>query len=142
MTNQSPAEAIPEIVNLADDSGVGQVGQVWARWAAWKFVLIRRERRIHLVVGPVGLFRYHANLVDGFCRRHEIPASKARGARQVEIYDRSISVLGGGHVSVDPESRKIRFFGRSSAYGPFDTKAVSSILERGSFFTGYSILID
>ena len=129
MTNKSPADAIPEIVNLAEDGGVGSVGQVSARWAAWKFVVIRTERRIH-------------NLVDGFCRRHEIPASKARGSHRVEIYDRSVRVLGGGHVSVDSESRRIRFFGHSTAYGPFDVDTVSSILKRGSFFAGYSILID
>ena len=142
MTNQTPADAIPEIVNLAEDGGIGSVGHVLTRWAAWKFVLIRTERRIHLVVGPIGLFRYHANLVDGFCRRHDIPASKARGSHRVEIYDRAVHVLGGGHVSVDSESRRIRFFGRSTAYGPFDVDTVSSILKRGSFFSGYSILID
>jgi hypothetical protein len=142
LTNQTPADAIPEIVNLAEDGGVSSVGQVSTRWAAWKFVLIRTEHRIHLVVGPTNLFRYHANLVDGFCRRHDIPASKARGAHQVEIYDRAVRVLGGGHVSVDPETRRIRFYGRSTAYGSFDVDTVSSILKRGCFFAGYSVLID
>ena len=142
MTNQSPAEAIPEIVNLAEDRGNHSGGQATARRTAWKFVLMKTERQIHLVVGPVSLFRYHSNLVDGFCRRYEIPASKARGGHRVEIYDRSVRVLGGGHVSVDSESKRLRFFSQSTAYGPFDADTVSFILKRGSFFAGYLVLID
>ena len=141
MTNRSSSDTIPEIVNLAEDGGTGRTTKA-ARSGVWKFVLVRTEHRLHLVVGPVSLFRYHANLVDGFCRRHDIPASKARGSHRVEIYDRSVRVLGGGHVSVDSEARRIRFFGQSTAYGPYDTDAVSSILKRGSLFAGYSLLIE
>jgi hypothetical protein len=142
LTDQSPAEAIPEIVNLAGDGRIPSGGRKTARWNAWKFVVIKRERRIHLVVGPVSLYRYHASLVNGFCRRYEIPASRAKGGHRVEIFDHSIRVLGGGHVSVDSESRRIRLFGQSTAYGQFDVDTVSSILKRGSFFSGYSLLID
>ena len=142
MTDKPGLDAIPEIVDLSDIAAATGTAHGLLRQTAWKFVVIKRGRHMHLVLGPVSLFRYHANLVDGFCHRYEIPASKARGTQRVEIYDRSVRVLGGGQISVNPESKSVRFHGLSTAYGPYDRDTISSILKRGSIFPGHTVLVD
>jgi hypothetical protein len=142
LTEKPGLHAIPEIVDLSDMGTIAATAPGSQHQTAWKFVLIRRDRQTHLVLGPVSLFRYHANLVDAFCNRYAIPASKAKGTQKVEIYDRSVKVLGGGQINVNPEARLVRFYGQSTAYGPYDSDTVSAILERGTVFSGYSVLVD
>lgn len=142
MTDQPRHAEIPEIINLGEIGSCASRGQTSVPSTSWKFVLIKKDSRIHLVIGPVNLFRYHANLVDTFCRCYEIPASKARGTQRVEIYDRSVRVLGGGQATVNPESRSVRFYGQSTAYGQYDTDAVKAILQRSSLFAGFSVLVN
>ena len=142
MTSKPEARPSDSVVNLASNGRIDFADHVRSGRLTWKFVVIKTAHQTVLVIGPVKLYRYHSNLVDGFCRMQDIPAAWAGKANRVEVYDRSVKVLGGGHFNVEPESRRIRFYGQSTTYGPFDAKTVSTILGQGGFFAGYSILID
>ncbi len=125
-----------------------EVVDLWAEplhgdtWARGKFVLISEPDRLWLVLGPISAFAYHANLVDRFCRDHQILSSWVRPRDLVEIHDREIKVLGGGFVEINPAKGETRFAGSSKAYGACPELELRRVVAHHPRFTSQTVRID
>ncbi|HVP07103.1 MAG TPA: hypothetical protein VMS71_04605 [Candidatus Acidoferrum sp.] len=132
----SQAEAGVEVVDLWTQPLHGDT------WARGKFVLISEPDRLWLVMGPVSEFAYHANLVDRFCRDHQILCSWVRPRDMVEIHDKGIKMLGGGFVEMNAIKRKVRFSGSSKAYGSCPELELRRVVAHHAKFATQSVQID
>jgi hypothetical protein len=106
---------------------------------AWKFVIIVTPEASHLVAGPVSVYPYHAHLVDQFCIRHEIPSAWVKKPDFVEVLDPDVTVRGGGHILIDLAGRRMRIYGRSTAYGGFQPADLEQGLLSDAFFHGFEV---
>lgn len=106
-----------------------------------KFVLISSHDSLTLVLGQLKEFKYHAHIVDRFCRMNQIPSGWRRKPDSVEIYDDKYEVTGGGWIEINSRLLTVKFFGHSTAYGSFDRSDVESCLMQSSLFDGFRILI-
>lgn len=102
-----------------------------------KFVLVVQSDELHLVVGPIADFRYHANLLERFCDERQIPSAWVQRPDLLEVVDPETRILGGGHLEINPAKRKMVFHGVSKAYGVFHSREVAEIARQDSFFEGY-----
>jgi hypothetical protein len=90
-----------------------------------KFMLVERNGIMHLVMGSINVYGYHADLLAKYCQNHNISHEWISRPAQLAIRDDSVKLHGGGWVGVKPKEGRVAFFGKSTAYGPF----VRSILE-------------
>lgn len=102
-----------------------------------KFVLISSSDCLYLVFGLLSRYKYHADIVDGFCRSKAIPFCWVKQPDLVEIRDPSTTVQGGGYLDIDRCNRVVVFDGISRAYGNFSTDALNRLLQADPFFSGY-----
>jgi hypothetical protein len=109
--------------------------------SAWKFVLIETPDALNFVCGPISEYRYHANLVAGFCNRENIGALWERKPDLVEILDTEVRVRGGGHIQLDLLARKMKIHGRSTAYGPYNPDHLVELADSTKFFDDYELLV-
>jgi hypothetical protein len=107
-----------------------------------KFVLIADDLRLWLVFGSLASFPYHAHLVDRFCQEKMVPCGWIRPRDQVEIYDPSFKILGGGQILIDRKKKLIRFAGTSKAYGTYDESQLRQIVAGCGFFEAFSVRMD
>ncbi len=108
---------------------------------SWKFILIETPDALNLVCGPVAEYPYHANLVAQFCDRHQIAASWARKPDIVEIFSAGVHVRGGGHISINIRERRMKLYGRSTAYGPYHPDHLAGVTASGGFFEGFEVVV-
>ncbi len=104
-----------------------------------KFVILEKSGSLSLVMGPVTRFRYHAGLLDHYCREHGIPASWAKKPDLVEIHDSSVVLHGGGWMEVDMDSAKARLYGASTAYGPYRSDLARRIIADHPHFARFRV---
>jgi len=142
LTSRPKRELPPQVANLGSSDGLDLATHALAGRVAWKFVIVRTADTLDMVVGPVARFRYHASLVRQFCSDRSIPALYSRESGRVEVYDRMVQVLGGGHFRIDPQARSVRFWGQSTAYGPYESDTVRKIAGTNAFFEGYTIIVE
>lgn len=109
--------------------------------SGWKFVVIETPDVFYFVCGPVSEYRYHANLVDGFCHRQDISALWDRKPDLVEILDTDVRVCGGGHIQVNLAAHKMKIYGRSTAYGPYNPDDLMGLADSSPFFDDYELLV-
>ncbi len=111
-----------------------------------KFVQILNEdkQQWYLVLSPKELSKYHANIVERFCNlQGDIPGAYRHGGEYFEIFDPAWSVLGGGFWEIDDESRMIRFYGSSRAYGRFTSEGLAErIRSIDKRFAEYTVLVE
>lgn len=107
-----------------------------------KFVLVRRPSLTHLVVGRVRDYKYHAHLIDRFCREQQIPSGRVPGSDTIEIYDAEVRILGGGRADIDPVRGSIRCYGHSAAYGPFPVSDVRRAFSHDESWRHFALEID
>lgn len=139
MTEHPVHDRSTQIVNLATADGPAAAQFTSNPRETWKFVLIQSSDATYLILGPVSQFRYHANLVDRFCRQNQIASAWVRKPDLVEVLEPGVRVLGGGHAKVDSTGRSIRFYGRSNAYGPFDRPLVKKMIRDHPLFAGITV---
>lgn len=109
---------------------------------AGKFVQLRNGEMTYLVLSPKGFTKYHANIVERFCMDRGLEGSyDARGERY-DISDRAWEIVGGGKYEQDLNSRTIKLYDSSMAYGTFETSALQEQLHEVPQFAGYRILIE
>ena len=104
-----------------------------------KFVIIRHQDQLVLVLGNVAEYPYHANLVYHFCQQNEIAAEWEKKPDLVTIFESKTMVQGGGWIEIVPKSRMMRIFGKSTAYGEFDINELNHIVESEPFFSEFNI---
>jgi hypothetical protein len=142
LTRRTKREQAHHLINLASSDGLDLKTHALAGRIVWKFIVVQTKDTLDLVVGPVAHFRYHAGLVDRYCCDRQISALRSGKSGRVEVYDRLVRVLGGGHFRVDPRSRSVTFRGQSTAYGPYESDTVGKIAGTSAFFNGYTLIVD
>lgn len=108
-----PQLIIASYRDLADDSVAEEEG---------KFVLLTKGKALHLVLSPVSLTPFHANIVFQYLQmegRGEVEAVSSSGCR---ILSKGWKVHGGGYYAVHRWLHALTFQGKSTAFGKFDHK--------------------
>lgn len=103
--------------------------------------MIETPEAFHFVCGPVTKYPYHANLVGRFCNQFEIGAVWERKPDLVGILDTSIRVRGGGHIKLELVARKLKIYGRSTAYGPYNPDHLVGLPSSNAFFKDFDLLV-
>lgn len=88
--------------------------------AEGKFVLLSKGPSLHLVLSPVSLTPYHANIVYQYLQvegRGKVEAASSTGCR---ILSRSWRVHGGGYYHSQPWLHHLVLHGKSSAFGKYE----------------------
>jgi len=94
-----------------------------------KFVHLRGPDGEYLVLSPIGLTKYHAQVVARFCRdREDASFLMAPTGETGSFTMHGWTICGGGHFHFDRESRTLRLYGRSQAYGAFDAKRLPNLI--------------
>lgn len=126
-----------EVVNLSGE-GFFPSNEV----ISCKFVVLGRGEHYLLVFGDIHDYPYHANLLDGYCKREGIARHWVKQPDQLHIEDPQYQVLGGGYLELDGIRRKVRISGSSKAYGYYDSDAVRLITSSAQEFVGFSVVIE
>jgi len=130
------------VVNsLVSESYLQSIRQDENGQSAWKFVVIETSDARHFVCGPVAKYPYHANLVGRFCNQFEIGAVWERKPDLVGILDTKVRVRGGGHIQMKLAARKLKIYGRSTAYGPYNPDHLDGLAASNAFFKDFELLV-
>jgi hypothetical protein len=92
-----------------------------------KFVLLTKGKGIHLILSPVSLTPYHADIVHRYLQvegRGEVEAVSSSGCR---ILTRGWSVHGGGYYTLQHWLHNLIFHGKSTAFGKYDLNLIGSV---------------
>jgi hypothetical protein len=106
-----------------------------------KFVLVATEDELNLVFGSFTRYPYHANLVDLFCHRREIPSAWVNKPDLVEIIDAAYQIRGGGWLEIDPPKGTLKFFGESTVYGRFAQSDLNHVLTENELFADFQAVV-
>lgn len=106
-----------------------------------KFMLVKRHGTMHLVMGSINIYAYHADLLAQFCRDSEIKHEWLSRPAHLAIRDDSVTLHGGGWVSVKPKEGRVIFFGKSTAYGPFVREILEPMLGQIAVADGVTVLV-
>jgi hypothetical protein len=85
-----------------------------------KFVLLTKGKGIHLILSPVSLTPYHADIVYRYLQvegRGEVEAVSSSGCR---ILTKGWAVHGGGYYTLQHWLHNLIFHGKSTAFGKYD----------------------
>jgi hypothetical protein len=107
-----------------------------------KFVQLRHGNIEYLIFAPKEYIKYHANLVERFCRDNGIIGSYDRERKRFDIEDPSWVVSGGGKFEIDSESGQIRLYEDSMAYGKFDGLGLKDRLRTVCELSDYEVRIE
>lgn len=140
---QSPTpEPEYQVIDLTPGAAVVAGASVNDSHRTCKFILFRHRNVVTLVYGDISAYRYHANLLDQFCRSHGVEASWVHRPDMLEVLDLSVNVIGGGILELDAAAHTVRFSGASKAYGPCSRRRLESVIESSSSFAGLKVTID
>ena len=94
-----------------------------------KFVVLTKGRSVHLVLSPLSLTPYHANIVYEYLQvggRGDVEAVSSGGCR---IVTRGWKVHGGGHYTVQHWLHNLILHGKSTAFGKYDQKLLGRLAD-------------
>lgn len=94
-----------------------------------------------LVLAPYGLARYHAQILERYCRLNDVAGRFVKKPVHYRIEDAGLEVVGGGHWRVDEEARRLVLNGESTAYGPFRPRGLADALRACGPFRGFTVQI-
>ncbi len=104
-----------------------------------KFVQLRKDDEEYVVLSPKQLSTYHGNIVERFLLKLDVSGEWNRKRDAFTLYDRSWTIVGGGHFVIDDEQRTLDFSGVSQAYGPYDPQGLRERLAGAPKLKGYAI---
>ncbi len=107
-----------------------------------KFMLVERNGVVHLVMGSINVYGYHADLLAKFCQDNGISHEWISRPAHLAIRDDSVKLHGGGWVAVKPKEGRVVFFGKSTAYGPFVRDILEPMLTQISVADGVTVTVD
>ncbi|MBU0985096.1 MAG: hypothetical protein KKA42_14575 [candidate division Zixibacteria bacterium] len=106
-----------------------------------KFVCLRKADELHMILGPVSLFPYHANLLERFSDEQGIATSWVQLPDVLEVLDRDIKTRGGGLLEYDCRREAVKIHGFSRAYGPFAPEEVDGVVASDDFFRSRKVTV-
>jgi hypothetical protein len=89
-----------------------------------KFVVLSKGKGIHVVLSPVSLTPYHANIVYQYLQaegRGEVEAVSSSGCR---ILSKGWKVHGGGYYTVQHWLHNLILHGKSTAFGKYEARVI------------------
>jgi len=107
-----------------------------------KFVQIRHGGDLYLVLSPKELTKYHANIIERFCMDKGLEGNYDAKREVYRIHDRAWEILGGGKFERDTNTKAIKLYDNSMAYGKFRSEGLKGALEKLTEFSGYEILVE
>ena len=107
-----------------------------------KFVQIRNEDKLYLVLSPKELTKYHANIVERFCMDKGIEGNYDDKRQKFSFLDKAWVIVGGGKFERDDNTKAIKLYDNSMAYGKFKAEGLKEALSALSEFAGYEITIE
>jgi len=107
-----------------------------------KFVVIREDDTLSLVIGDVGKYPYHASLISEFCRENGIKSRWIKKPDIIKVCDEDIAIRGGGWAEILPGAKSCKVYGRSNAYGRYDRDEVSTVLSGQELFSAYRVTVE
>ncbi len=87
-----------------------------------KFVCILNGADLHVVLSPIARTPYHANIVGLYLEQEGLARVEMLAGPNCRIETQGWSVKGGGYYAALPHERKIRFYGKSTAFGRYARK--------------------
>ena len=131
-----------EVIDLTPRAAAGRETSKGEARRSCKFVLIEMNDRMHLVFGDISSYRYHANLVDEFCRQRNVAAYWVKTPDLLLVLDPAVVVRGGGHLDLKPDEHKAKFSGSSKSYGGFRLAHLERTLQGDSPLASFDVHID
>lgn len=131
-----------QIINLGSSAPDEEPEASEDRKNVSKFVIIRSDEHLKMVHGPINEYSYHADLVRKYCDLNSIPSGWLKKPDLYEIYGNSHDIRGGGWLEEKPGEKRLRIFGYSTAYGPFDSEDIAYLFEHAGAFDDYDISIE
>ena len=108
---------------------------------AGKFVQIRRFEDEYLLLSPVELTPYHANIAERFFSGRDVKGRLNKKKDHFECLDPEWDIIGGGMWSIDEKERSLHLSGRSQAYGRYDRSGLRENIISVRGLEGYSVKI-
>lgn len=94
-----------------------------------KFVLLTHGKNLHLILSPLALTPYHANIVFQYLQvegRGKVEAVSSSGCR---ILSKGWHVHGGGFYQLQPWLHTLVLGGKSTAFGKYDVNLINPFVE-------------
>jgi len=104
-----------------------------------KFIQVRNNNHEYLLLSPVELTAYHANIAERFFSGRGIGGRFNKKMDYYEVGDPEWEIIGGGMWSVDEGKKTLRLSGRSQAYGTYDSRGLAARISASGQFPGYSV---
>lgn len=94
-----------------------------------KFVILSKGRGVHLILSPISLTPYHANIVYQYLQvegRGEVEAVSSSGCR---ILSKGWTVHGGGYYTVQHWLHHLILHGKSTAFGKYELRQLGAFAD-------------
>ena len=106
-----------------------------------KFVHIAGPADEYLVLSPVELTEFHAQIVQRFSRRRPDTSSVYLPSGEVRFGTPGWSVRGGGRFQLDRAANCLSLWGESKAYGGFDGDYLCAALRQNADWVQFEIAL-
>jgi hypothetical protein len=107
-----------------------------------KFVQIRHFEAEYLLLSPIELSPYHANIAGRFFSKENIKGRFNKKKDYFELLDPEWEIVGGGMWTINEEEKSLVFFGSSQAYGKYDCGRLKENIFGLQGFKDYSVRTD
>ena len=119
-----------------------QLGQEVPQECSGKFVQLHHDNTEYVVIAPIELCKWHANIVQRFLEPQNVPGEYNEHRDNYILYDEEWTILGGGHWQRQLQSNSLRLFGVSQAYGRFAAAGLDERLTTVSRLSDLNITIE
>jgi hypothetical protein len=104
-----------------------------------KFIQIRHFETEYLLLSPIELSPYHANIAGRFFSREHIKGRFNKKQDHFEVLDPEWEVVGGGMWSINEKEKLLGLSGSSQAYGKYDRRGLREKILGVNGFEGYCV---
>ncbi|UCD63753.1 MAG: hypothetical protein JSW34_13605 [Candidatus Zixiibacteriota bacterium] len=105
-----------------------------------KFIVIAGPTILALIYGHIDRYEYHADLVKRYCDMNDIASGWVKKPDVYRIFDKAYRILGGGWLEKPAHVRRLKFYGTSTAYGPFTEGDIRRVFDGQAAFRDYGLV--
>lgn len=87
-----------------------------------KFVILAHGKDLHLILSPLDLTPYHANIVHRYLEGEGLGRVEAASSSGIRILTPGWKVKGGGHFQVETLTHTLTLQGKSTAFGKYHAR--------------------
>ncbi len=107
-----------------------------------KFIQITDGSRHCLVLSPMDMHPFHANITEAFLLSEGAQGRYNSKRDHYFTEDSGWKVLGGGVWKLSEPEGTIRFGGASLAYGPFVSRGLARSIKTSGAFEGFKVIVE